>query len=48
MAAPGQYQVRLTVGSESQVAPLEVKLDPRVKVSQADLAQQFNMLTADS
>jgi hypothetical protein len=44
VAAPGQYQVRLTVGGESQVAPLEVKLDPRAKVSQADLAQQFDML----
>jgi photosystem II stability/assembly factor-like uncharacterized protein len=43
-AAPGQYQVRLTVGSESQVAPLEVKLDPRVKVSPADLTQQFTLL----
>src|SRR6202035_200655 len=43
VAAPGQYQVRVTVGSESQVVPLELKLDPRVKVSQADLAQQFNM-----
>src|SRR5580700_6736728 len=41
VAVPGQYQVRLTVGGESQVAPLEVKLDPRVKVSQSDLAQQF-------
>jgi len=41
VAAPGEYQVRLTVGAESQVAPLEVKLDPRVKVSPADLAQQF-------
>jgi photosystem II stability/assembly factor-like uncharacterized protein len=44
VAAPGQYQVRLTVGSESQVVPLELKLDPRVKVSQADLAAQFNLL----
>jgi photosystem II stability/assembly factor-like uncharacterized protein len=44
VAVPGQYQVRLTVGSETQVAPLELKLDPRVNVSQADLAQQFNML----
>ncbi|MGA8501213.1 MAG: hypothetical protein WB683_06670, partial [Candidatus Sulfotelmatobacter sp.] len=41
VAVPGQYQVRLTVGGASQVAPLEVKLDPRVKVSPADLAQQF-------
>jgi photosystem II stability/assembly factor-like uncharacterized protein len=44
VAAPGQYQVRLTVGSESQVVPLELKLDPRVKVSQPDLAAQFNLL----
>jgi hypothetical protein len=43
VVVPGQYQVRLTVGGESQVAPLEVKLDPRVKVSQADLEQQFAM-----
>jgi len=42
VAVPGQYQVRLTVGGgESQVATLDLKLDPRVKVSQADLAQQF-------
>jgi len=43
VAVPGQYRVRLTVGRESQVAPLEVKLDPRVNVSAADLAQQFSM-----
>jgi photosystem II stability/assembly factor-like uncharacterized protein len=41
--APGQYQVKLTVGSESQTTPLEVKLDPRVKVSEADLQQQYTM-----
>ena len=44
VAVPGQYQVRLTVGGQSQTAPFEVKLDPRVKVSAADLAQQFDML----
>jgi photosystem II stability/assembly factor-like uncharacterized protein len=43
VAAPGQYQVRVTVNGESHVSPLEVKLDPRVNVSQADLAGQFNM-----
>ena len=43
VAVPGQYQVRLTVGSETQTVPLEVKLDPRVKVSQEELVQQFNM-----
>ncbi len=40
---PGKYQVKLTVGTETQTAPLEVKLDPRVKVSEADLQQQFAM-----
>jgi photosystem II stability/assembly factor-like uncharacterized protein len=44
VAVPGQYQVRLTVGDESQVAPLKVKLDPRVHVSQGDLEQQFTLL----
>ena len=44
VAVPGQYQVRLTVGDESQVSPLEVKLDPRVHVSRADLDQQFTLL----
>jgi len=44
VAAPGHYQVRLTVGSESQSAPFDLKLDPRVSVSQADLEQQFNLL----
>jgi photosystem II stability/assembly factor-like uncharacterized protein len=45
VAAPGEYQVKLTVGSVSQAAPLEVKLDPRVKVSEADLSAQFSLLT---
>jgi len=45
VALPGHYQVRLTVGGQSQTVPLEVKLDPRVNVTQADLEQQFNMLS---
>ena len=43
VATPGRYQVRLTVGTQTQTAPLEVKLDPRVKVSQADLDQQLGL-----
>jgi len=43
VAAPGNYQVRLTVGSQSQTVPLELKLDPRVNVSQADLEQQLTL-----
>ncbi len=45
IAVPGKYQVRLTVGGESQVAPLEVKLDPRVKASPEDLDRQFRMMS---
>jgi photosystem II stability/assembly factor-like uncharacterized protein len=45
VAMPGKYQVRLTVGAETQTAPFELKLDPRVKVSPEDLAAQFSMLS---
>jgi len=44
VAVPGHYQVRLTVGGQSQTAEFDLKLDPRVKVSQADLEAQFNLL----
>jgi photosystem II stability/assembly factor-like uncharacterized protein len=44
VAAPGHYQVRLTVGGQSQTASFDLKLDPRVQVSQADLEQQLNLL----
>jgi photosystem II stability/assembly factor-like uncharacterized protein len=44
LALPGKYQVRLTVDGKSQTVPLEIKLDPRVQVSQADLEKQFNLL----
>ena len=43
LAVPGNYQVRLTVADNTQTAPLELKLDPRVKISQADLEKQFNL-----
>ena len=54
LAVPGHYQVRLTVGagatgngsiaeSKSATAPLEVKIDPRVATSQADLEKQFKL-----
>ncbi|HTW30921.1 MAG TPA: hypothetical protein VMD76_04535 [Candidatus Sulfotelmatobacter sp.] len=44
IAVPGHYQVRVTVAGKSQTEPFEVKLDPRVKVSQADLEAQFKLL----
>jgi photosystem II stability/assembly factor-like uncharacterized protein len=42
-AVPGQYQVRLTVDGASLTAPLELKLDPRLNVAQADLQKQFDL-----
>ena len=44
LALPGQYQVRLTADGKSQTAPLELKLDPRVKVAEADVEKQFKLL----
>jgi hypothetical protein len=43
MALPGTYQVRLTVAGKSQTAPLELRKDPRVGASQADLEKQFEL-----
>lgn len=43
-AVPGKYQVRLRVEGKSQTAPFELKLDPRVNVTQADLQKQFDLL----
>ncbi|MCE7979678.1 MAG: glycosyl hydrolase [Caldilinea sp. CFX5] len=40
-AAPGNYQVQLTVGEETQQAPFVIQVDPRMVVSQADLDAQF-------
>jgi hypothetical protein len=40
----GKYQVRLTVDGKTETAPLEVRLDPRVHVEQADLQKQFDLL----
>jgi hypothetical protein len=37
-------QVRLTVGGKSYTAPMEIKMDPRVKTSSADLRAQFDLL----
>jgi photosystem II stability/assembly factor-like uncharacterized protein len=40
---PGEYTVRLTADGRGSTAPLTVKMDPRVKVSAADLEQQFQI-----
>jgi photosystem II stability/assembly factor-like uncharacterized protein len=44
VALPGTYQVRLTVLGKAYTAPLEIKPDPRLKVTPEDLAKQFDLL----
>jgi hypothetical protein len=41
LALPGEYRVRLTADGKSYTAPLQIKMDPRVQVSMADLQKQF-------
>jgi hypothetical protein len=43
MSLPGTYQVRLTAGGQSQTAPLELRQDPRIQISAADLQKQFDL-----
>jgi photosystem II stability/assembly factor-like uncharacterized protein len=40
---PGTYQVRLTVNGTSYTQSLEVKMDPRVKISDADIKLQHDL-----
>ncbi len=44
VAVPGHYQVRLTAGGQTQTAGFDLKLDPRVNVSQQDLEAQLKLL----
>jgi len=44
MALPGRYQVRVTVGGKSATQSFALKLDPRSKVTPADLQAQFAFL----
>jgi hypothetical protein len=44
VAVPGNYQVRLTVHGKSYTEPLEIKEDPRQKVTEADLQKQLDLL----
>jgi photosystem II stability/assembly factor-like uncharacterized protein len=41
LASPGVYQVKLTVANQSYTAPLELRMDPRVKIAPAALHQQL-------
>jgi photosystem II stability/assembly factor-like uncharacterized protein len=44
-ALPGEYTVRLTVGSQTFTQPLTVKMDPRVPATAGELARQFELET---
>jgi hypothetical protein len=41
---PGTYQIRLTVAGNSNSAPIEIKMDPRIKTSPEDLRKQYDLL----
>jgi photosystem II stability/assembly factor-like uncharacterized protein len=45
LVVPGTYQVKLTVEGKTSTAPLEVKMDPRVKTSPVALRQQLVLET---
>jgi hypothetical protein len=42
VAAPGDYQVRLSIGAQQWRVPLTLRPDPRVKMSAQDYAAQFS------
>ena len=42
-ALPGHYTAKLTVEGKGYIQPLVVKMDPRIKASEADLRKQFEM-----
>lgn len=44
LAVPGKYEVRLTVGTTTQIRNWDWKMDPRVKTTQRDLQLQFDLL----
>jgi len=44
LAPPGSYQIRLTVGDQSSVQSFEIRKDPRVEASDAELRAQFALL----
>ena len=42
---PGMYYAVLTYGGANQKQPFEIKLDPNLSTTQADLQERFNLLT---
>lgn len=45
MTAPGTYQVEISVDGHTQRATFEIRQDPRITATQADLEAQFGLLT---
>jgi photosystem II stability/assembly factor-like uncharacterized protein len=43
LALAGHYEARLTVNGQNYTAPIQIVPDPREKVSQEDLAKQFDL-----
>ena len=43
-AAPGTYQVKIRVGTDSAIVPFTVLADPNYKITQQDYEAQFNFL----
>jgi hypothetical protein len=43
LALPGSYEVRLSVDGQVYRQPLEIRMDPRVSTSRADLERQFQL-----
>ena len=43
LVVPGSYHVRMTVDGRTYTAPLDVKMDPRVTTSSAELKQLFDI-----
>ncbi len=44
VAVPGHYEARLTVAGKTYTQPLDVLVDPREKVTQAELQKQFDLM----
>ncbi len=44
VAPPGQYQVELRIGEESQRASFDIRTDPRLSVTPDELQAQFDLL----
>jgi photosystem II stability/assembly factor-like uncharacterized protein/DNA-binding FrmR family transcriptional regulator len=43
VAVPGKYEAKLTVAGKDYTVPIELKEDPRVPVTEADLEKQFDL-----